>query len=120
MSYAGMFETELGVSSRNLEVAVRRCFASRFDSRVFFYNTTRSDDDDDRGSDGDLDTSAGGFAVVVMEMVDSITAGVAFSGKSLIYCVYLVCNRLARCILTYNLCSPFIQRILSTRIEMNV
>ncbi len=86
MSYAGMFETELGVSSRNLEVAVRRCFASRFDSRVFFYNTMRAaDHDDDGGSDEDVGTSAGGFAVVVMEMVDSITAGVAFSGKSLMY-----------------------------------
>ena len=41
-------------------------------------------------SDGDLDTGAGGFAVVVMEMVDSITAGVAFSGMSLICCVYIV------------------------------
>ena len=79
MSYAGMFETELGVSSRNLEVAVRRCFASKFDSRVFLYMRAATAD----GETEDIGSNAagGGFAVVVMEMVDSVTAGVAFSGE---------------------------------------
>ena len=94
MSYAGMFETELGVSSRNLEVAVRRCFASKFDSRVFLYmrasnaNSHDGETEEDGGEQmkeqnyDDSGSSAGGFAVVVMEMVDAITAGVAFSGES--------------------------------------
>ena len=91
MSYAGMFETELGVSSRNLEVAVRRCFASKFDVRVFLYmrashddgETEEDGDDEQKNQNYDASDKAGGFAVVVMEMVDAITAGVAFSANPL-------------------------------------
>lgn len=91
MSYAGMFETELGVSSHNLEGAVRRCFASKFDTRVFRYmrrghynGSKKDDDDDDEQKITSCNTiSSGAFALVVMEMVDSKTAGVAFSANPL-------------------------------------
>jgi pyruvate,water dikinase len=69
-SYAGVFETKLGVTSDRLEGALRECFASAFDQRVFSYaraNPTRRA------------VGASKFAAVVMEMVDSQTAGVAFS-----------------------------------------
>jgi pyruvate,water dikinase len=106
MSYAGMFETELGVSANNLERAVRRCFASKFDSRVLLYmrsrcynnNRSKRDDDDhnneqktkenDKTSTTTSTTTtttttfiSGGFSLAVMEMVNSKIAGVAFSAN---------------------------------------
>ena len=77
LSYAGMFETELGVTPSTLEIAVRNCFASKFDYRVYKYVSTHE------AAGGDSTTSDDGFAVVVMEMVDSIVAGVAFSANPL-------------------------------------
>ena len=73
-SFAGAFETKLGVTSDTLEDAVRTCFASMFDYRVFCYTSARTD--------ADVNNSMA-FAAVVMEMVDSDTAGVAFSANPL-------------------------------------
>jgi len=76
LSYAGMFETVLGVTPSTLENAVRKCFASKFDYRVFNYvNNIRGG--------GATSASIDGFAVVVMEMVDAQIAGVAFSANPL-------------------------------------
>jgi pyruvate,water dikinase len=66
-SFAGVFETKLGVTADTLETAVRACFASVFDHRVFAYSGLHEP----------------AFAAVVMEMVPSITAGVAFSANPL-------------------------------------
>jgi len=66
-SFAGVFETKLGVVADTLEDAVRECFASVFDQRVFSYAGARQP----------------AFAAVVMEMVDSQKAGVAFSANPL-------------------------------------
>eukprot|EP00121_Abeoforma_whisleri_P014999 Awhi_evm1s13827 len=38
-SFAGAFETKLGVTTETLETAVRDCFASAFDYKAFCYNT---------------------------------------------------------------------------------
>jgi phosphoenolpyruvate synthase/pyruvate phosphate dikinase len=76
-SFAGLFITKLGVTASTLEQAVRECFASRYDPRVtaydstFSYNSTTSTDHNNS------------FAVLVMEMVVSVTAGVAFSANPL-------------------------------------
>ena len=114
MSYAGMFETELGVSSRNLEMAVRRCFASKFDSRVFLYmraaannGETEEDYGGEQQEKQNYDDSgrSGGFAVVVMEMVDATTAGVAFSGE------FGVCN---------TVCVPYVSSLACTWYETNI
>jgi len=67
LSYAGMFETELGVTASKLEWAVRHCFASKFDIRVFRYMGNHI---------GASSNDAEGFALVVMEMIDSTIAGV--------------------------------------------
>ena len=67
LSFAGIFATSLGVTSLTLEEAVRDCFASAFDHRVFSY----------------AGRQCPSFAVVVMEMVDASKAGVAFSANPL-------------------------------------
>ena len=67
LSYAGIFETILGVTSDNLETAIRECFASAFDHRVFSYAGRHTPS----------------FAALVMEMVDAHKAGVAFSANPL-------------------------------------
>jgi len=66
-SFAGVFETKLGVTPETLESMVRECFASVFDHRVFSYAGVHKP----------------AFAAVVMQMVDSYTAGVAFSANPL-------------------------------------
>ena len=66
-SFAGVFETRLGVTPQTLEESLRQCFASCFNPRVFSYAAGRRP----------------AFAAVVMEMVDSYTAGVAFSANPL-------------------------------------
>eukprot|EP00804_Cyclotella_cryptica_P029066 CCRYP_005271-RA/>CCRYP_005271-RA protein AED:0.03 eAED:0.03 QI:55/1/1/1/1/1/3/1252/583 len=73
-SFAGIFETKLGVRASQLEDALRECFASKFDPRVLHYMAKQKAS----GSKDDV-----GFAVVVMEMVDSVVAGVAFSANPL-------------------------------------
>jgi len=71
-SYAGVFETKLGVTAKGLESAIRQCFSSAFDQRVFSYARSNSTH---RLSEGPR------FASVVMEMVNSRVAGVAFSAN---------------------------------------
>ncbi|KAL9178428.1 hypothetical protein ACHAXT_003758 [Thalassiosira profunda] len=75
-SFAGQFETRLGVAPSQLEEAVRECFASKFDVRVVRYMATHGDGDGDAS-----EALAGGFALVVMEMVDAAVAGVSFSAN---------------------------------------
>lgn len=79
-SFAGAFETKLGVLSDGLEDAVRSCFSSMFDERVFRYALFHSDDDDGQAVRSEEQLA---FAIVVMEMVDSCVAGVAFSANPL-------------------------------------
>ena len=67
-SFAGLYETVLGVDGTALEDAVRACFASCLDARVLLYKV-------ERGFDA-LDPS---IAVIVQELVHSEVAGVAFS-----------------------------------------
>ncbi|KAL7453253.1 hypothetical protein ACHAWC_004916 [Mediolabrus comicus] len=81
-SYAGMYETLLGVTECKLEEAVRKCFGSKFDERVLLYDGIRSSSGGNNNS-SDNTGLKGGFAVVIMEMVNSITAGVAFSANPL-------------------------------------
>ena len=71
-SYAGAFDTILGVTAAEVEDAVRVCFASLFDYRVFSYTSTLI-----------ASNRSVAFAVVVMEMVDARIAGVAFSANPL-------------------------------------
>ena len=66
-SFAGVFETILGVTALTLDTALRECFASAFDHRVFSYAGVHTPS----------------FAAVVMEMVDAHKAGVAFSANPL-------------------------------------
>ena len=73
-SFAGAFDTKLGVTPDALEEAVRSCLASLFDSRVFSYKSKRQNR---------VGVEVPSFAVVVMEMVDSEIAGVAFSANPL-------------------------------------
>ncbi len=67
-SFAGLYETVLQVEPADLEHAVRRCFLSCLDGRVFAYKLNM-DFADPRPS----------IAVVVQRMVQSETSGVAFS-----------------------------------------
>jgi rifampicin phosphotransferase len=67
-SYAGLYETRLGVRPGDLEQAVRGCFASSLDVRVFTYKEARG-----------FDTWSPRLAVVVQQQLDSDVAGVAFS-----------------------------------------
>lgn len=66
-SFAGIFETFLGVACDAVEPAVRRCFAASFDPRVSAYRRARG-----------LHCSPH-FAVVVQRQIDSAVAGVGFS-----------------------------------------
>ncbi len=74
-SFAGAFETKLAVETtyQGLETAIKECFASLWDYRVLLYKQNHSHNNSD----------SIGFAVVVMEMVDSVIAGVAFSANPL-------------------------------------
>mmetsp|Transcript_328 Transcript_328/g.744 ORF Transcript_328/g.744 Transcript_328/m.744 type:complete len:956 (-) Transcript_328:3697-6564(-) len=75
-SFAGAFETKLAVETtfEALETAVKECFASLWDYRVLLYKEKQHNQAHDTNI---------GFAVVVMEMVDSVIAGVAFSANPL-------------------------------------
>ena len=80
-SFAGAFETRLGVTADTLEDAVRHCLASLFDFRVFAY---RQGQNRKAGNDGTVEKRQPlAFAVVIMEMIDSHVAGVAFSANPL-------------------------------------
>ena len=67
-SFAGLYETVLDVGAADLEDAVRRCFLSCLDGRVFAYKLNMGFTD-----------PAPSIAVVVQRMVPSETSGVAFS-----------------------------------------
>lgn len=67
-SFAGGYETRLGVPLFDLEDAVRHCCASSLDQRVFVYK-----------SEHGLDDPTPRLAVVVQEQIDSDVAGVGFS-----------------------------------------
>ena len=67
-SFAGLYETVLDVAADGLEDAVRRCFLSCLDGRVFTYKLNMGFTD-----------PAPSIAVVVQRMVPSETSGVAFS-----------------------------------------
>ena len=90
-SFAGAFDTCLGVSSTfdALEKAIHTCFASLWDYRVLHYkqmNNAIANNNSSSGSNNSTDDNSnivGGFAVVVMEMIDSQIAGVAFSANPL-------------------------------------
>ena len=67
-SFAGLYETVLEVGAAELEDAVRRCFLSCLDGRVFAYKLNMG-----------FTNPAPSIAVVVQHMVPSETSGVAFS-----------------------------------------
>jgi pyruvate,water dikinase len=67
-SFAGMFESVLGVRGREaLADAIRRCWASTFGARVLYYRLTR-------GMPAEMPV-----AVVVQRMVPSLKSGVMFT-----------------------------------------
>ena len=85
-SFAGAFDTCLGVSSTfdALEKAIHTCFASLWDYRVLHYKQMNNAiASGSNNSTDDNSNIVGGFAVVVMEMIDSQIAGVAFSANPL-------------------------------------
>ena len=67
-SFAGGYETRLGVRPADLDDAVRRCFASSLDERVLVYKKEHG-----------FDVLSPRIAVVVQQQIDSEVAGVGFS-----------------------------------------
>ncbi len=67
-SFAGEYETRLGVRLDELEAAVRHCFASSLDERVLVYKQEHG-----------FDVLSPQIAVVVQQQIDSAVAGVGFS-----------------------------------------
>ena len=67
-SFAGSYETRLGVKLDQLDEAVRACFASSLDARVLTYKQEHG-----------LDVSSPQIAVVVQRQINSEVAGVGFS-----------------------------------------
>jgi pyruvate,water dikinase len=74
-SFAGGYETSLGVTAVNLHDAIRHSFASSFDERVFVYKKEHG---------FPLDQSR--IAVIVQQQIDTDMAGVAFSLNPLNNC----------------------------------
>ncbi|HQZ52917.1 MAG TPA: PEP/pyruvate-binding domain-containing protein [Thermoflexales bacterium] len=74
-SFAGGYETMLGVTVEGIEAAIRRAFTSSFDARVFLYK---------REHGFPLDQPR--IAVIVQQQVDADSAGVAFSLNPLNNC----------------------------------
>ena len=74
-SFAGGYETMLGVTTDGIEAAIRHAFASSFDERVFLYK---------REHGFRLDQPR--IAVIVQQQVDADSAGVAFSLNPLNNC----------------------------------
>jgi phosphohistidine swiveling domain-containing protein len=66
-SFAGLYETELGILAAGMEAAIRRCFAACLDYRVFAYKSAH---------DMDMKPS---LALIVQVQIDSDVAGVGFS-----------------------------------------
>ncbi len=67
-SFAGGYETCLGVQPSGMEEAIRTCFASSLDARVFAYKDAQG-----------FELFSPRIAVVIQKQIDSDTAGVAFS-----------------------------------------
>ncbi len=67
-SFAGGYETCLGVRPKDLEDAVRRCFASSLDERVLIYKQEQG-----------FDAFTPRIAVIVQQQIDSEVSGVGFS-----------------------------------------
>jgi phosphoenolpyruvate synthase/pyruvate phosphate dikinase len=67
-SFAGGYETRLGVHPAELEDAVRYCFAASLDERVLVYKQEHG-----------FDVMSPRIAVVVQQQIDSEVAGVGFS-----------------------------------------
>ena len=74
-SFAGGYETTLGVTAENMEAAILHSFTSSFDERVFLYKKEHG---------FRLDQPR--IAVVVQQQVDAESAGVAFSLNPLNNC----------------------------------
>jgi pyruvate,water dikinase len=68
VSFAGIYETVLGVNDSNLEEAIKSCFASALDARVFAYKEKNGFDPYDPK-----------IAVVIQKQIASDISGVAFS-----------------------------------------
>ena len=67
-SAAGLYRTQLGVPNADIQEAIRRCWASLWEERVFEYDAAK-------GTTG----PAPRMAVIVQPMVEARTSGVAFS-----------------------------------------
>ena len=67
-SFAGIYETVLGVTVNKLESAIKTCFASALDERVVAYK-----------QQGGFDPLAPKIAVVIQKQIASEVSGVAFS-----------------------------------------
>jgi len=67
-SFAGIYETVLGVTDENLEDAIKTCFASALDERVVAYK-----------QQGGFDPLDPKIAVIVQKQIASEVSGVAFS-----------------------------------------
>lgn len=67
-SFAGGYETTLGITEDALEEAIKRSFASLFDQRVFLYKKEYG-----------FDVNNPKIAVIIQEQIASDTAGAAFS-----------------------------------------
>lgn len=67
-SFAGGYGTRLGVCPADLDDAVRYCFASSLDERVFVYKRKQG-----------FDVLSPRIAVIVQQQIDSEVAGVGFS-----------------------------------------
>ncbi|OUS30696.1 hypothetical protein A9Q98_04105 [Thalassotalea sp. 42_200_T64] len=67
-SFVGGYETRLGVSIEVMEEAIRHCFASCLDERVFIYKQANQ-----------LDLFTPSIALVIQQQLDSDVSGVMFS-----------------------------------------
>lgn len=74
-SFAGAYETVLGVTGSNILDAIRTCFASTLDERVFLYKLEHGFTIEDPK-----------IAVIVQKQIESDTAGVAFTMNPLNNC----------------------------------
>ena len=74
-SFAGGYETTLGVTADGIEVAVRHSFTSSFDERVFLYKREHG-----------FALTTPRIAVIIQRQVDADSAGVAFSLNPLNNC----------------------------------
>lgn len=74
-SFAGGYETSLGVRLEGIETAIRHSFASSFDERVFVYKKEHG-----------FRLGQPRIAVIIQQQVDAEAAGVAFSVNPLNNC----------------------------------